>query len=159
VPLGKMIFSDAALDLRLVGSHLLDFKTQATSVSAVIQSNDNVTNNNVEDRFNVSAIYSDGGLTFSGQLRYYGPAKRTQDPTVFYAANNVKSITYTDTTLSYRFDIKGVTFETYLTVNNLFNVQPPVFASGTQPGQGYPTNQAVYDVIGRYYTGGIRFRL
>ncbi|MGI4876973.1 MAG: hypothetical protein ACRYG4_05760 [Janthinobacterium lividum] len=117
-----------------------------------------MTANNVEDRINLIANYSDGGLTFTGQLRYFGPAKRTQDPTVFYVQNNVKSVTYTDTTVQYKFHVRGATLEAYLTVNNLFNVQPPLFSTGAQPGQGYPTNPVVYDVIGRYYTGGMRFR-
>ncbi len=158
VPLGKMLLGDASVDLRLIGSHLFDFLTQATTISKVIQSNDNVINNNVEDRVNLIATYNDGGLSLTGQLRYYGHGKKTQDPTVFYAVNDIPAIAYTDATVQYRFEVKGVTFETYLTVNNLFNVQPPVFATGAQPGQGYPTNPVVYDVIGRYYTGGIRFR-
>ena len=26
-----------------------------------------------------------------------------------------------------------------------------------QPGQQYPTSQAIYDVVGRYFTTGLRF--
>jgi iron complex outermembrane receptor protein len=155
--LGRLVFGEGSLNLRLIGTHLIDYLTQSQTGGRIIQSNNTAgTSNNVKDRVNLQVGYRDGPLSIDGQLRYFGPAKRTQDPTVFYANPDIKSVTYTDLTVQYRFSAGGVEFEPYLTVNNLFNVTAPIFSPACQPGQCYPTNTAVYDVVGRYITTGIR---
>jgi iron complex outermembrane receptor protein len=156
VPLGQMIFGDANVDLRLIGTRLIDYKTKTSTTAASIQSNNS--GNNVKDRINLIATYIDGGFSLNGQLRYFGKAKRTQDPTIFYVKNDIKDVIYTDLTAQYKFAVGGMNLEAYVTVNNVFNTAPPLFAGGAQPGQGYPTNTTVYDVIGRFYTGGLRVR-
>ncbi|MDB5466956.1 MAG: hypothetical protein JWQ46_1718, partial [Phenylobacterium sp.] len=39
-----------------------------------------------------------------------------------------------------------------------FNVKPPLVADSANPGLQFPTNRAFYDVIGTYFTVGVRFR-
>ena len=51
----------------------------------------------------------------------------------------------------------GVKFETFGRIANVFNRF--VFVPGTgEPNEYYPTNQALYDMIGRYFSAGVRFR-
>lgn len=159
LPIGKMIFDEATVDLRVIGTHLAHYLVQSQAGGVVIESNNSVnpgTSNNVKDRINFKAGYQDGPFRLDVQARYYGPAFRTQTVGVVYAVNDVKSITYVDVTVKYKFKVNNGGVEAFFTVNNLFDPTPPIMANG-QPGQGYPTNQAVYDVIGRYYTTGLRF--
>ena len=66
---------------------------------------------------------------------------------------------YTDATARYRFKAHGGNLEAYITVNNLFNTDPP--ASPTRVGTPVSilnTNPTLYDIIGRYYTAGLKFQ-
>jgi outer membrane receptor protein involved in Fe transport len=80
--------------------------------------------------------------------------------TLFFADNDIGSLTYFDATVSYTKYLKDSDnkIEGFLTVNNLGDKQPPIIPGGGQPGQQYPTNIFIYDVIGRYFTAGVRFK-
>jgi outer membrane receptor protein involved in Fe transport len=69
----------------------------------------------------------------------------------------VGSVFYTDLTLRAKVEGWGGEIEPFLTVNNLFDRKPPLIA-GTIPGVNFPTNLAVYDIVGRAYTAGVRFK-
>ena len=43
-------------------------------------------------------------------------------------------------------------------VNNLLDKDPPLVPRQTEVGLTYPTLQGLYDVIGRFYTAGVRFK-
>ncbi len=66
------------------------------------------------------------------------------------------AVWYTDMTLNYKFG-KTHHYEAFLTVNNLLDKDPPAvptfFFYGT-----LATNYQLYDVLGRNYTAGVRFR-
>ncbi len=68
------------------------------------------------------------------------------------------SATYFDTTVGYKFKVAEKDLEAFLTVNNLLNKDAPFLPGTGQPGINYPTEQALFDVVGRYYTTGIRFK-
>lgn len=67
--------------------------------------------------------------------------------------NTVDHVFYTDLTASFKVAPK---FRFYLTVNNLFDQDPPLAPTGTLI-QYNRTNPQLYDVIGRFYTAGINF--
>jgi outer membrane receptor protein involved in Fe transport len=48
--------------------------------------------------------------------------------------------------------------EAFLNVSNLFNKQPLVVPT-PNPSGGYPTERNLYDVIGTYFTAGVRLKL
>jgi len=52
----------------------------------------------------------------------------------------------------------GHRMEAFANINNLLDKDPPTVPRTTEAGLSYPTNQAVYDVIGRAYTAGLRVR-
>ncbi len=151
-----LLSEGASLDMRLIGGHLFDYLSQAQPAGAVVQS-DNAGNNS-KDRINVQLNYIDGPISLAAQVRWIGPRKKSQDPTQIYVKNDVPSAMYTDLTGSYRFEVNGINLEAYVTVANLFDKDPPLYSTGGQPSQSYPTNVIVYDVFGRTYTGGLRVR-
>jgi outer membrane receptor protein involved in Fe transport len=65
--------------------------------------------------------------------------------------NTVKSVFYTDLTASYRVADR---FKLFVTVNNLFDRDPPLAPNGTLV-TFVPTNPQLYDVIGRHFTAGV----
>ena len=62
---------------------------------------------------------------------------------------------YTDMTITYALGV-GKKSEWFLTVNNLLDVEPPILATFT--GTQFPTNPDIYDIKGRFFTTGLRFR-
>jgi outer membrane receptor protein involved in Fe transport len=164
----KGMLGPATLDLHLIGSFLGNYQVQARPGDRIVQSNNTVGNggilfggvnsqNNIQNRINLQANYTDGPVSLNVQARYLGAAKYTQDATVFYVDNTVPAMAYFDATISYEKEVGGKTLEAFLTVNNIFEPSAPVFGVG-QPGQGAPTNANIYDVMGRYYTTGLRFK-
>ena len=73
---------------------------------------------------------------------------------------NVGGRYYTDLTTKYKFKAVGGDLEAFLTVNNLFDRDPP--ASPTRVGTPVSilnTNPTLYDIVGRFYTAGMRFNV
>ncbi|MCP3732591.1 TonB-dependent receptor [Sphingomonas sp. MG17] len=72
--------------------------------------------------------------------------------------NRVASRTYVNLSASYKIiesDGKGRSLELFGSVNNLFNVDPPVAVSPN----AFPTNAILFDTIGQTFTAGLRFKL
>lgn len=69
----------------------------------------------------------------------------------------IGAVGYTDMTLSYRMPAASGHVEFFGTVNNLFDKNPPLIP-GTIPGVNIATNFALYDTVGRTFTGGVRFK-
>lgn len=74
--------------------------------------------------------------------------------------NTVSDIFYADMRLGYEFGLGDSTFELWGSVTNLFDADPPL-APTYSPFAGYATqtNAGVYDILGRRYTVGIKFRM
>jgi outer membrane receptor protein involved in Fe transport len=70
--------------------------------------------------------------------------------------NRIGDWYYTDLSLSYKFG-KERQFETFMTVNNLFDKDPPKIGSYFFYGV-LPTNYTLYDTVGRNFTMGLRFK-
>lgn len=81
------------------------------------------------------------------------PGQPNQD----FGGAKTPSVWYTDLTISGRIEAKGGTFEPFLTINNLFDRDPPL-VPGTIPGVNLPTIISVYDTVGRAFTAGLRFK-
>jgi hypothetical protein len=113
--------------------------------------------NNARISGSIEANYANGPLTVRLSQRYTGEARRSVTA-IFTNYNVVPNVAYTDMSANYKFG-EGGKYEGFLTIQNLFNKQPPLQADSANPGLQFPTNRALYDVYGRYYTLGIRFRL
>ena len=75
--------------------------------------------------------------------------------------NRIQGAFYVDAALSFDIEMGERELEFFLAANNLFDKDPPVVAPGPA-GSAYATpatNQSLYDLLGRTYRVGIRFKL
>lgn len=106
-------------------------------------------------RGTMNVNYSIDGFGIGIQERYVG-AFNISD--IFrYKQNRIPATFYTD--LNFSIDIgkkqpNGLQF--YVTINNLFNQKGRLFLISPVPALNMPTSRNVYDVIGRYYTAGVK---
>jgi iron complex outermembrane receptor protein len=105
-----------------------------------------------------SANYEKGPWTVNVQERYIGSIKRSLLPNMVYVDNVIPAVWYTNLAVAYKFKVGGHDLEAFANINNLFNKDAPLVPSTTLPGIRYSTAAYLYDVIGRYYTGGLRMR-
>ncbi len=113
------------------------------------------------DKAAFTVDYTLDALNVDVQERYYSPVRQNADPTIVYDIPNVPSYFITDLNLAYDFDAANMPFTGFLHIDNLFNKQPDVIqASGYtgSPGMNYPV-LPYEDLIGRYYTVGVRFKM
>jgi outer membrane receptor protein involved in Fe transport len=105
------------------------------------------------------ASYSNSDFAVDVQERWRSSLRRDTDPTLVFADGKVPSVAYTDVTLTaYLGKDKGR--QIYLSVQNLFDKQPPAYtvsASAGTPAFQFPAVTGD-DVIGRYFTVGARFK-
>ena len=106
--------------------------------------------------------YNSNGWTVGLQNRWHsGFSKRTtNDPTIQqnYADPWVSSANYLDINIQKDFMIGGAKVTPYLNVQNLFNTQGEVYSNSAVQGIWYPVSQDD-DIMGRYFTVGIRVRM
>jgi outer membrane receptor protein involved in Fe transport len=112
--------------------------------------------------------YRNGGFSGYLQGRYIGSA--IQDVTPYFPApnttpiviedNTVSSVFYLDLRLGYEFDMGGTSWELFGNVTNLTDESPPLTPAFTA-FSAYSTqyNSAVYDVLGRRYTIGVKMKM
>lgn len=75
--------------------------------------------------------------------------------------NSIKGAFYLDTSVSQDIEMGDKTLQLFLSVNNLLDKDPPVVAPGPA-GSAYATpatNQSIYDLLGRTYRFGVRFKM
>jgi outer membrane receptor protein involved in Fe transport len=103
------------------------------------------------------ATYENGPFSVSGQLRYIGPG--VYDATATAATindNRIPARLYTQLSGSYTIlrSANDRKLELYGVIDNLFDVDPPAAPNATQSF----TNAALFDVIGRSFKFGLRFK-
>lgn len=157
-----------AIQARLLGSYLDSRKSQTTTVAPIfdLAGQSGAIDNGGGGVSPVSypkwrgvlvVDYTLGAFTGTLTQRYIGSMKQSKTQVVAEGQNHVPDKHYTDLTLRYR--LREGSIEPFVTVNNLFNTQPPLVPINRNvPGAFYPTNTTLYDVIGRYYTAGLRFK-
>jgi iron complex outermembrane receptor protein len=104
--------------------------------------------------------YTVGPFGASVQVRYLDDVDLTPPVvnTVFFGSEGtLPVVTYTDLNLTYQVEHFGGKQQLFFTVQNMFDKLPPVAASRIAP-VGFPTAAgAGYDLVGRYFSTGIRF--
>ena len=99
------------------------------------------------------------------QERWHSGERQNSDPTLVYSTPHIPSISYTDLTAAYHFKLRNKdddqAAEAFISVENLFDQKPHVYASpGANSAQGYSyPAPADEDVIGRYFTIGLRYKM
>jgi len=80
------------------------------------------------------------------------------------SSNHIAGAVYFDTSFTYKFmhkDTGGADMEAFFNVRNLFNKDPAIVAQGPG-GFAYSLNSSngtLYDVLGRVFRAGVRFKL
>lgn len=75
--------------------------------------------------------------------------------------NRIAGAFYVDLNLTYKFGVAGGDSQIYFNISNLFNKDPALVAFGPA-GSAYATpstNQSLYDLLGRTFRLGIRFKI
>lgn len=109
----------------------------------------------------VSVSYDKDGIGLFLAARTIGSAKRDtpENTGLVFLDNKIKSETYFDSTMTYTVDTGANKFEFFLTVNNLLDRKAPIIPVVTQPGVIPQTMAGTYDILGRRFTAGIKFKL
>jgi len=84
-----------------------------------------------------------------------GPNQKGYSPTLANSTNNNRIPAYTYVNFNTQYDIikdGGRNVQLFAAINNLFDKDPPA-----APSSFGPTNNVLYDVLGRTYRVGVRF--
>jgi outer membrane receptor protein involved in Fe transport len=154
------VYSSApgSLGVRLLVGYQPTLKTQTISTAPATQQSGIAGMSKL--RINLDFDYDVGPLSVNVSQRWQSKQKPT-DPTLFVdERETIKAYSYTDMTVAYELEVAGHQVNPFLTVENLFNKKPPITGGGsnnTVPGLFFPSPQG-FDVIGRYFTVGVRGR-
>jgi outer membrane receptor protein involved in Fe transport len=102
-------------------------------------------------------------LTINVMERYYGPLRQNPNPTLVYdpSTGDLPAYFQTDLNIAYEAFADGTPVTLFLNINNLFDAKPGVFQVPNytgSPGMNYPV-VPYEDIIGRYFTLGVRLKL
>ncbi|MDT8399850.1 MAG: TonB-dependent receptor [Pseudomonadales bacterium] len=115
-----------------------------------------------EFKFTTNITYSNGPISVFLQERWIDQGLLDADETtgVEIDDNTVRGAFYTDIRLSYNLEQNdGSSLEIFGTVTNLLDENPPVTAGfSTFTGTATQTNQSLFDVLGRRFVAGVRYR-
>ena len=145
------------LALRLLGTYQPVQKNQTITSLPPTESAGLAGNSKL--RMNLNAAYSNGGFNLAATARWQSGAWFSDPRQFIDLRGRIPAYTYVDLSLSYRTEIAGHEITPFLTVENLFNKRPPIAGTtNSVPGLFFPSASG-YDVIGRYFTMGVRGRL
>jgi iron complex outermembrane recepter protein len=174
-----------SVNFRLLATHMIDqlYQTLPNLPQYQIVGQTGTANNFLTDYqsspkwlANLTATYSHGPLSITGQSRYVGPGKfnyrgETANPDGTYTfplsgqylsgatlnVNHVPSYAVFGLSGSYEFENVGPTknFSVFATIDNLFDRDPPI-AAGNGANVNGGTNPVYFDTFGRFYRIGVR---
>jgi iron complex outermembrane receptor protein len=150
---------DGTLTFRGLVNYLGQFTTQVQGAVPIQLAGDIGVNSTPKWSGVFSANLDVGRFGWFLQERWIGGGKfdNTNDNGLGVYPNNVGNVFYTDTTVT--FDIMPDTgLSSFFSINNLFDRDPPATPSFLISGSNY-SNRTLYDLIGRQYTLGLRYKL
>jgi outer membrane receptor protein involved in Fe transport len=151
------------LSLRLLWTHTAFLKTQGLPGSVVtnLAGSGNLPVNALpSERGTLMAGYAIAGLKLDVMERYYGALRQNPNPTLIYDPSTGDLPAYFQTDLNVAYDF-APNITGFLNIANLFDTQPKIFQVPNytgSPGMNYPV-VPYEDLIGRYFTVGLRLNL
>ena len=145
------------LDLRLLGNYTWKYE-QASSPGALPQDLAGADAGVPKFRATAQANYRVGRVNLGTNVRYLGAIYYTKQPNVFVANNRVAPVAYVNLNASVDIRDGDNPITLYANVSNLFDKFVFMPRNNAQPTEFYPSSQAHYDVIGRYFVIGVRGR-
>jgi len=157
---------DGSLALRLLGSYqpaILSQSIPGAVITNAAGTAGQLGQGGAAKRITFIATYSLAPITVNLMERWHSAERQNSNPTLVFATPNVPSIAYTDLSVNYKFKLSDGAEKTelFLSIENLFNQQPHVWIStinSAAQGYSYPA-PSDEDVIGRYFTAGVRLTL
>jgi len=154
---------DGNLSVRALGTRLISYKRQATEAVPIVEYVGTADLPGLltsvyplpKWRGNLELTYSDETFTIGVQERMIGSYVKSNGIT-FHEDNKVGAVFYTDLNLAAKVPALGGESEFFVTINNLFNKKGPFFITDQSPGTQPPTARTLYDIVGRYFTFGVR---
>lgn len=141
------------LGARLLYTHQPVNESQA--LQGAVITNEAGTPSQPEDKINFNLDYKLDRLSLSVTQRWLSSQHRASDPTQIFLDPDLKA--YVQTDIGAQYQIRDY-LTGFLNMSNIFEAESDlVGGGGSIPGQFYPTPQYA-DIIGRYYTLGLRFR-
>jgi len=172
LPLGS-----GKLTLRANANVLLSYKSQSNPLAPIVSqagyidgADTLVLQNAIQPKLRgtMSAGYEfDGGTSVFLQGRYIGNLKLGEVPgltvgsqTNAYVDEKIGAVMYFDANVKHTIASGpfGGTLDLFANVNNIFNKRPPAFPSKTNPTNLFPTYAPLYDIMGRFFTVGAKFK-
>ncbi|MBA2587670.1 MAG: TonB-dependent receptor [Alphaproteobacteria bacterium] len=150
---------DGTLTFRGLVNYLGEFTTQVQGAAPIQLAGDIGVNSTPKWSGIFSANLNIGRWGWFVQERWIGGGKfdNTNNNGLGVYPNNVGDVLYTDSTVT--FDVMPETgLSTYFSINNLFDRDPPATPSFLIAGSSF-SNRTLYDLIGRQYTLGVRFKM
>jgi iron complex outermembrane receptor protein len=107
---------------------------------------------------NLGVDFTNGGLNVAVTERWQSNQHQS-DPAINYDLRpDIPAYSYTDISLNYDIKVGDHSMVPFMTVENLFNKKPPIVGvQNNVPGLFFPGAPG-FDIIGRYFTTGIRAR-
>jgi outer membrane receptor for Fe3+-dicitrate len=107
----------------------------------------------------MSARYQSGRFRLDIMQRVDSSFRQSSNATLIYNIPDVRAYFQTDLSVAYDFGADGQQMTAFLAIDNLFNEQGGLYQvpgyTGS-PGMNYPVGPRA-DLIGRYFTLGVRF--
>jgi iron complex outermembrane receptor protein len=166
----KMFGNDENLSLRLFWSHLIENSTTTDRTNAATYF-DSAGQTGVgvlpEDAVTAIQTYSIGDFSLSLTERYISSGiynKRYNLPTAArpdVEGNTVPSVIYVSLSASYSWDVAGGNLQLFGNIQNLFDKDPPVTAGvfdASLAQVGNQVNAGLFDLLGRRFTLGVKFK-
>ena len=111
---------------------------------------------NSKTRVNLNVGYAVDNWNVSIAQRWQSSQYFSDPATNVDLRGKIPAYYYTDLSVNYKMDVGGHELSPFVTVENLFNKRPPISGSGNSvPGLTFPSPNG-FDVIGRYFTVGLR---
>jgi outer membrane receptor protein involved in Fe transport len=120
-----------------------------------------------EDAITGTLTYAAGAFNLTASARYIGKGiynKRYNLPTATrpdVADNTIGSVTYVNLSGGYTWEVSGGKLELYADVQNLLDRDPPIVPAQFDASLGQTGNQVnagLFDLLGRRFTLGVRYR-
>ena len=159
-PISDVAFGyDGTLTFRSFVNYIGQFTTQVQGAAPVQLAGDIGVNSTPKWSGVFSTTLNVDRFTWFLQERWTGGGKfdNTNNNGQGVYPNEVGSVWYTDTTISYDL-LPDRGLSAYFSINNLFDRDPPPTPSFLIAGSSY-SNRTLYDLIGRQYTLGLRYRM
>lgn len=152
-------------DFRVLWTHYPTYKIQSSPVVTIVNSAGSAagapTGGIPTDKIAFTFNYQLDRFNFNLLERYASSVVQTKVPGQYYNIPDEPAYYQTDINLAYDFEAASVPATGFLSISNLFDAKGGILQSvgyTSSVGMNYPVSPWT-DVVGRYYTVGVRFKM